>query len=119
MSHDLRLVRGAHGARGGRGGTAGRRCARLALRPQRELRGRLHDVASRPVRGARVRVWIVGGTYHWELRTDSTGRFTTRAMPEGEYRVELVARDGRPLAEPQDLGTIHSGDQEADLRVPL
>ena len=86
----------------------------LSLTARPLVAAQLLDAAGKPLPNALVS--IARGTHQVTLRTDSTGRFSTRALPDGEYRVELRQLRGRMLAKPVAIGVIRSGQADAVLR---
>ena len=86
------------------------------LAPHPRLGARLQDGAGKPVPNARI-VLAAGPRRAW-LRTDSHGRFATRALPDGEYAVTVHVRNGRELEPPVACGRVRSGSPETVLRLP-
>ena len=88
----------------------------LTLRPEEALTARVLGSGGTPLRGASI-VLVADGREVARLRTDSEGRFTSRALPAGTYEVRIVERDGAPLATPVAAGSVRSGERDAILRV--
>ena len=113
--YDVTAMHHAHG--GGRAAdlAPGATGVALALAANPALTARLLDSAGQPIRNALVA--IARGTHEVTLRTDSHGRFSTRALPDGDYAVEVRALRGRRLPKPVPVGRLRSGQPEAVLRV--
>jgi len=86
---------------------------RLKLAPQPALSLRLVNSSGAPLRAATVRLT---GSVRGQLRTDADGRLVTRSLPDGTYRVELLAVENKTLPKPVLLGEVRSGSPEATLR---
>lgn len=92
---------------------------RLTLRPAAALTLRLLATDDEPVRNADLDLVPTSGGPPLRIRTDADGRFTSRAVAPGTYRVELRNHDGRPLDQPVPCGTITPGTGETTLRAAL
>jgi carboxypeptidase family protein len=99
------------------GVSAGTTDVALTLRADTTVTALLHSGSDAPIRGALVTLHAEGGAEVEKLRTDSEGRFTTKALRAGTYEVRLVERDGRAVAPPRLLGSVASGAASAVLRL--
>jgi hypothetical protein len=89
----------------------------LTLRPTEVVTARVVTSDGSPLRGAEVLLAADGRPAIARLRTDADGRFSSRALPPGEYAVTLAARDGRAVDPPTALGRVRSGAAETVLRL--
>lgn len=89
----------------------------LVLRADAVLSARLLDGAGRPVRQADVAVTDDAGAVVARCRTDSEGRFETRALPAGEYGVRVLGIGSDRLEAPAVLGRLRTGAPDVVFRM--